>query len=109
MEPEAGALIAPGAGVPHLGKRLEKLRLVFLSYADASVVNADMSVRAPVDAASAELDGHFSLLGELDGVVHQVQEDLAQGAAIGFQHQFRGGKLQLEVETFLFGERAQGG
>ncbi len=85
-QPQARAAIAAAGGGIGLRKRLEQPALLLGRHADARVANleaqADRCLRALDDV---DADSHLAALGELDGVVPEIEQHLAQARRIAHQ------------------------
>jgi hypothetical protein len=65
-----------------LFKSFEQLDLVFSTDADTSVYNADLCYCPSILTVPRKLEADFAVLGELDGVVAQVENDLIQRSPV---------------------------
>src|SRR5690606_26586187 len=66
---------------------------------DDRYVQDDLVVRTP---ALADADGNASAFGELDGVTHQVEQDLAKARRVALQPARNfGGYVRLQVDALL--------
>ncbi len=78
-EAEAGAAELPGDGAVGLGERLEDESLFFRGDAAAGVTDGEMEAGALVgELGGLDGEGDAAGGGELNGVIDQVDEDLAQ-------------------------------
>jgi hypothetical protein len=66
--------------------------LVIRIYAGAAVFNLDQKV-VPAIGLDIETHGHPTLLGELDGIADQIDENLAQTGLIAFDIVRKSGRL----------------
>ncbi|MCY1416081.1 hypothetical protein D9M71_315820 [compost metagenome] len=86
-QPEAGSAGLAGEGVVGLGEGLEQVAQVAVGQADAGVLHADAQlgqlVVAVVFEHGAHGDGAFA--GELDGVAHQVGQDLLEAHRVAHE------------------------
>src|SRR5919109_1364856 len=87
---------------------MKQFLLVFGPDADAGIHDADCGQQPPVFLALAEFEAYAPLLGKLDGIVGQIDKDLAEGAMIGPGDEVCRRNLDLKFETFGFRQRAQG-
>src|SRR5207247_9399086 len=69
---------APGVAV-HLGEGLKHFGLIFGPDSYACIAHAELDPGLRVVLPAAQHNVHFPALGELDGVVGQVDQNLAQG------------------------------
>ncbi len=78
-QPQPGpAKLARGGGIG-LGKRLEQARGLLVGHAHARVNNVEFECWASIRETGRACDQtHMAEFGELDGVAHQVDEDLPQ-------------------------------
>ena len=83
---EPRAAVPAGGGAVALGESLEHPGLLFRGDADAGVAHREPENNLPVpQRIQLAVDHHLAALGKLDGIPHQVEEDLAQ--APGITHQ----------------------
>jgi len=107
-EAEAGALVAAPRRRVDLREGLEDPPVVAVADADAGVLDFEHDELPEVDGLAAHGDGDAAAGGELEGVADQVDEDLAQAAAVelGDDRGRRG--AQLEHVAAGARERLQG-
>src|SRR5262245_3561683 len=101
MQPQPGALTATSPA--EVGESIEQLLLILAADSRAGVQYADTRYLVAVRALGTRCDHHAPGLGELDGVVGEVDEDLAQGAAIGAHGEWIGRQLHAELQSFVVG------
>src|SRR5215475_9835844 len=77
-EPQPGAALGLGVGAVDLVKLLEDARLVLLRNAGSGVGHTD----GEVAIASGSGDAYLPGVRELDGVAHQVEQDLGEALLI---------------------------
>src|SRR5882757_6438641 len=88
VQPEPGAFLARlRPCIHHLAEGREQLRLVFGTDPQAGVLHADLHTdferSASASLAPFRADADAAALGELDRIVGEVDDDLAQGAPVG--------------------------
>src|SRR5713101_1650953 len=93
----------------HLLKCLEQFFFICGTYANASVDDVDRSQRVPIYWSRVQFNLHLSLVGKLDSVVSEVNQNLAENSAIRFQPQTALRRLHFELQAFVLCERPQGG
>src|SRR5690349_1008450 len=75
-QPQTGpAILARDRGV-RLGKFLEQLSLLFGTDANAGILHAEANPLLPFHCALAHVERDRSVIGELAGIAHQVEENL---------------------------------
>jgi len=112
-EAEAGAAVAAGGGFVDLAEGAEDFLVVFGGDADAGVAHGELEQAlgggrggggAGGQRKGAEADLDFAVGGEFDGVVDEVDDDLAEAVDVGDDG---GGDVVLdpveELEVFLDG------
>ena len=83
---QAGAAVLARGGHVGLGERLEQFRRLLRRHADAGVAHGELELHLFAGAFEQfDLQPDFALLGELDGVVDEVGEDLAEPERIAAQ------------------------
>ena len=88
-QPQAGASVFARGAAVGLRKGFEQQPLFLERNSDARILHFEMEFHSfVVLCASLNGDQHFPLLGELDGVTHQVHQNLPQ--ATGIAEQMRG-------------------
>ena len=86
VRPQPGAAIAARGGTVSLGERLEDVFLLVGRYADTAVGHQKTERNgALIFMVFADLQRYAALGGEFDGVVDQVDDDLAQSAGVTVQ------------------------
>src|ERR1041384_5509010 len=98
MQPQPGTLAAPLW--IHLRKSLKQLRLVLRPDPDTSVGDRELYVTRSIGAQMIVLETDRAALGELDGIVRQIQKNLAQSAAVSHQGQLRTCQLGFKLQIF---------
>src|SRR5690606_25924021 len=104
-EAEAGAALGAGHPLLELLEGVEDALAVLQRDPGARVRDAELDGLAPV--AQPQVDS--ASLGGLDGVRGEIEEDLADLAAVGVHDDGRVRQLELEAETFAAGERPDHG
>src|SRR6185295_9215429 len=99
VQPEARARVAPPAGSRHLAEGREQLLPVLRRDADAGVLHGQAADQRSIGAALRPFDRHRALVGELDRVAGEIDEDLRQRAAVGAQHRLAVRFNDLESES----------
>nr|GEU28476.1 hypothetical protein [Tanacetum cinerariifolium] len=99
--------VAGGGGI-ELRERLEQLVLVFLADAGAAVGHREFDDLLTLALALRERDTYRAGLGELDGVVAKVEQDLGQRALVRVEHDGLVGQVHFELEVFLHRQWPQG-
>ena len=94
-EAEAGPLLVPTGAAVDLGERPEEARHIFLFDADARVADGDDEP----GVLDADPDRNAALLGELDGVGEQVEEDLLETPLVA------GEARDLRCDVYLQAQR----
>ena len=85
-EPEAGAAVFSGGGRVGLRKRLKEARALLRRHADPTVANRELQLDAVLKLFLDRHDQHYlAVIGELDRVVDQVDEDLTETQRITHQ------------------------
>ena len=83
---QPGAAVLAGGGHVGLGERLKQLRRLFRRHADAGVAHRELELHLLADLfEQLDLQADLAVLGELDGVVDQVGEDLAEPQRVAAQ------------------------
>src|SRR5256885_16371540 len=113
VQPEPGAFLALlRPCIHHLAEGREQLRLVFGTDPQAGVLHADLHAdlerSASAFLAPLRSDADAAALGELDRVVGEVDDDLAQRAPVGAQSESRW-RSHGEFQALGLRLRAQGG
>lgn len=102
LEAQPGAAILPRDGDIGLGEALEQILYLVAAHADPRVLDSDADGMAIlVQSLAVHPDSDGTLVGELDGIVQQVEQDLAYPQ--GVHHQpFRRvrGQGQGELDPF---------
>src|SRR5690606_1340476 len=100
---EAGALVAAARRRVDLGEGLEDPAGVALADADAGVLDLEHEEVREVDGLAAHVDGDAATDGELEGVADEVDQDLAQAAAVevGVDR----GRRRADLEDVVAGAR----
>src|SRR2546422_4467755 len=109
MEAESGTLKPPRVVGGYPCKGLEELGLVFGPNAHAGVGHADFCSNPSVFMVLADFKTYPTFLGELDGVVGEVDEDLTEGTTIGHCYQVLSGNVSFKLQAFAFRQRPKGG
>jgi hypothetical protein len=104
-ETEAGAAILSGSEGVCLTEGIEYVSQSVLRYADSRIRHFE--ARQAVDIRRGDPHVHRAFLGELDGVVHQVDEHLAQAIRVA-AHLGRNRRIDLAVEFDALGLGAAG-
>jgi hypothetical protein len=84
-QPQAGAAITARGRAVRLGKGVEDPRLALHRDADSRVLDPEVEARPPLLFRLALHPHDLAVLGELDGIPHQVHDDLAQHTRIAHQ------------------------
>src|SRR5579872_4475289 len=80
---QAGTAEFSGDAGVSLGEGLEQERLLFGGNADAGVHHTEVQFDSlSVTAFQIYIQDYFATLGKLDGIAHQVEDDLAQAPGI---------------------------
>ncbi len=102
-EAEARAAVLARGGHVGLGERLEQLRRLLLGHADAGVAHGKLELHLFARAfEQLDVQPDFAVLGELDGVVDEVRQDLAESERVAEQ-KFRDARRDVgqKLEPFL--------
>src|SRR6266850_622299 len=83
--------------------------MVFRAYAHARVLDVDLDDTLSVHLAPGDVEPHAATLGELDGVVEQIEHDLGKCPAVGADHNLLGGRADQQLEALAFGQRSKRG
>ena len=99
---EAGAAVLAGGGGVGLFKGLEEAAHLFVGEADAGVGDGEVDKLAVVVfVLYTSLDDDFALLGEFDGVIAEIDEDLAEAKRVAFRVSVdHGVDVEDELEAF---------
>ena len=110
-EAQAGAAVLARRGHVGLRERLEQLRRLLLRHADAGVAHGELELHLLAGAfEQLDLQPDLAALGELDGVVDEVGQDLAEPQRVAEQMLGNAGRdvgqeLEPLVVRLLGGER----
>ncbi len=113
-EAQAGAAVLARGGHVGLRERLEQFRRLLLRHADAGVAHGELELHFFAGALDLfDVEPDFALLGELDGVVDEVRQNLAEPQRIAEQNFGNARrdvrqKFQPLVVRLLRGERGDG-
>jgi hypothetical protein len=113
-EAEPGAAVLAGGGHVGLREGLEELRRLFGRHADARVAHGELELHLVARALEQlDVEPDLAALGELDGVVDEVGEDLAEAQRVAEQVFRKAGRdVREELEALLVrllrGERDDG-
>src|SRR5689334_816888 len=105
MKSQAASFTAVG-GI-YLLERLKKAALVLRANADAGVNDANYNHASTVAAGLEEFEANGSFIGEFDGVVGEINDNLAERAAVRSGHHIVIRQRSLKLETLGFRHRAQ--
>ena len=98
-ESEAGTAETAGGGGVGLGERHEEAGDLFLGHADAGITDGKAEVGLSGDGMRAlDIEDDLAVLGELDGVANEVEEDLPETAGVGADAR---GDVGVEVDDEL--------
>ena len=102
---EAGAAVLAGGGHVGLGERLEELRRLFTRHAHSGVAHGELELHLLAGLFEQfDLEPDLALLGELDRVVDEVGEDLAETKRVAAQLLGDGaGHVGEELEALVVG------
>jgi hypothetical protein len=107
---EAAAAKAPAHAVIGLTERREDVAQCLVADTDAGVANVDVQMLLAIGPPGrAARDAHAALGGELDGIVDQVGDDLAEPVLVA-QYEFGQRRVDVEpqVQALLAGGRGKG-
>ena len=110
-QPQPGAAVLAGGGHVGLRERLEQLRRLLRGHADARVAHGELELHLLAGAFEQfDVQPDLAALGELDGVVDEVRQDLAEAERVaqqmlGNRRRDMGQELQALVVRLLGGER----
>ena len=106
---QAGATVFPCGGAIGLDEGLENLPAFFVRHADARIAYGDVEHHVGFAEGLGLHSNHdFALLGEFDGVAHEVDDDPAQAVGIADQP-FRhfGPDMAGQLQALLLGPQSQ--
>ena len=85
-------------GIVGLGKRFEQALLIVPADPDAGVLDHQFHLDLLWLAGGLDIhpDLHFALLGELDGIAHQVRQDLFEAQGVDLHITFFNAGIELQ-------------
>ena len=103
---EPGPLVAADKGLFNLDERIENRAQLFVGDPDSRVSDNEQDMKPGREnrGQRVDFDGDLSGLRELDGIAHQIEQDLAHPRIVADQHQgHAGGNVKGEFEPFFLG------
>ena len=86
-QPQAGAAILSGGGAVGLGKALEQVFLLFRGNADAGITHFNAQHHpGSKGGQTPHPNPHLALMGELDGVGHEIGQHLPHPGRVAKKH-----------------------
>src|SRR5581483_2127726 len=102
VQAETRAFIAARGGRIELGERVKEFRLILRLDTAARVAHANLADPAALALVPRQRDYDFSGVGIFDGVVGQIDDDLAERAPIRPHGDVRRRQVQTQRQALLF-------
>ena len=112
-QPQSGSAILAGIGAVGLFKRVENLTHLVRRNPDAGIGDTEMQSKGTICSilrSRYDLDGHTAPGGELDGIAHQVEQNLMNAQIIADKGRRQTRRLDhLQLQAFFQGRHVHGG